>query len=276
MLAICLLVLGGASAPQVSWADLDGDGIAELIVTRADGSVAAFRQTQQGLTEDAGMHLVSVTPTSATLPPPACSDSVKDQAASAVCILASSTPTLGMLFPLGNSLSVLANGNVGVGTATPGQRLSVQGVARALSGGLKFSDGTILSTATPVGPPGITGIDGPMGAAGPPGLQGPQGPLSAMASLNQKTGTVTIAAGGNATLTKTGSTLTIGVGPVKCTWGSKSYSPGAKCFETMSSSGCPWGTNHANYHSCQSSGNWSNGYSSVCEFSIQPGPLCGQ
>jgi hypothetical protein len=44
-------------------------------------------------------------------------------------------------------LSVLNNGNVGIGTSTPGQKLSVVGTIESTSGGFKFPDGTTQVTA---------------------------------------------------------------------------------------------------------------------------------
>ncbi len=70
------------------------------------------------------------------------------------CLQASSTPTLGMLYPLSSRLFVHANGNVGVGTTAPQARLHVNGdvlVESALrfaenSSGVQFS-----SYAPPIG-----------------------------------------------------------------------------------------------------------------------------
>ncbi|MBC7420543.1 MAG: hypothetical protein H7328_07430, partial [Bdellovibrio sp.] len=43
-------------------------------------------------------------------------------------------------------------GNVGIGTATPGQRLTVAGTIESTSGGVKFPDGTVQATAAGSGP----------------------------------------------------------------------------------------------------------------------------
>lgn len=40
------------------------------------------------------------------------------------------------------------NGNVGIGTATPAQKLSVTGVIESTTGGIKFPDGTVQTTAS--------------------------------------------------------------------------------------------------------------------------------
>lgn len=50
--------------------------------------------------------------------------------------------------------------NMGIGTKTPSEKLSVVGTIESMSGGFKFPDGTIQQTAQlvgPQGPPGITG-----------------------------------------------------------------------------------------------------------------------
>ena len=46
-----------------------------------------------------------------------------------------------------DALFVRNNGNVGIGTVTPSERLSVSGTIESASGGFKFPDGTIQTTA---------------------------------------------------------------------------------------------------------------------------------
>jgi hypothetical protein len=74
-------------------------------------------------------------------------------------------------------------GNVGIGTTTPANPLSVNGVVQSLVGGFKFPDGTVQTTAQLVGPAGAQGPAGPIGLTGPAGPAGPQGASGAAASL---------------------------------------------------------------------------------------------
>jgi hypothetical protein len=71
--------------------------------------------------------------------------------------------------PRANPLTVLANGNVGVGTVNPGTPLTVNGVITSLSGGFRYPDGSVQTTATLRGPQGPAGLDGSEGPPGPPG-----------------------------------------------------------------------------------------------------------
>lgn len=47
----------------------------------------------------------------------------------------------------GGPSAIILGGNVGIGTPTPGERLSVNGVIESKQGGVKFPDGTIQTTA---------------------------------------------------------------------------------------------------------------------------------
>jgi hypothetical protein len=56
-------------------------------------------------------------------------------------------------------------GNVGIGTSQPGATLTVAGMIQTTTGGIKFPDGSVQTTATLRGP---QGPQGPQGPAGPP------------------------------------------------------------------------------------------------------------
>ena len=58
---------------------------------------------------------------------------------------------------VGTVLNATSSGNVGIGTATPGQKLSVNGTIESTSGGVKFPDGTVQTTAAVAQPIMSTG-----------------------------------------------------------------------------------------------------------------------
>ena len=66
-------------------------------------------------------------------------------------------------------LTINSDGNVGIGTSSPGSLLTVNGVIQTTNGGIKFPDGTVQKTAQLVGPEGKQGIPGMNGAQGPAG-----------------------------------------------------------------------------------------------------------
>ncbi|MBI4779095.1 hypothetical protein HY797_01420 [Candidatus Falkowbacteria bacterium] len=57
------------------------------------------------------------------------------------------TAGLGLYDDGGNGLFIKDGGNIGIGTANPGQKLSVVGIIESASGGFKFPDGTTQTTA---------------------------------------------------------------------------------------------------------------------------------
>jgi len=58
------------------------------------------------------------------------------------------------------ALRILNTGNVGIGTATPGQKLSVAGTVESTSGGFRFPDGTTQITASAAGATGVAVVAG--------------------------------------------------------------------------------------------------------------------
>jgi len=71
---------------------------------------------------------------------PACLDSISDQANPNACLEASTTPTLGRLYPISANLFVAVGGNVGIGTTSPAAKLDVAGTAR-MTGTLTLAPG---------------------------------------------------------------------------------------------------------------------------------------
>jgi hypothetical protein len=59
-----------------------------------------------------------------------CLPAIRDQANPGSCLMASTTPTLGKLYPLSGNLFVAVGGNVGIGTTSPAAKLHVAGTAR--------------------------------------------------------------------------------------------------------------------------------------------------
>lgn len=80
-------------------------------------------------------------------------------------------------------------GRIGINAPNPTSKLAVGGTIESRSGGLKFPDGTVLTTTTltgpagPVGPRGLTGDQGPIGTKGQTGLQGTVGPKGSVGDV---------------------------------------------------------------------------------------------
>jgi len=85
----------------------------------------------------------------------------KANAVEAYLLPSSGNTTFGSLVFANRTVNGVANttelmrlttgGNVGIGTASPGEKLSVAGVIESASGGIKFPDGTIQTTAASAG-----------------------------------------------------------------------------------------------------------------------------
>ncbi len=63
----------------------------------------------------------------AVMPLPSCAIAIRDQASPTMCLAASTTPTLGRLYPLSANLFVATSGEVGIGTTSPSSALDVAG-----------------------------------------------------------------------------------------------------------------------------------------------------
>lgn len=77
-----------------------------------------------------------------------CPSSIRDTANVVGCISASSTPSLGTLYPLSPALNVDAAGHVGMGTVTPGYPLDVAGDVRA-TGRVAFGNAAAIGIIGP-------------------------------------------------------------------------------------------------------------------------------
>lgn len=98
--------------------------------------------------------------------------------------------------------------------------ISPTGGLRLQRGGITFSDGSTQYTATAEGPPGPRGERGLQGERGLPGLKGDKGDPGGITSLNGATGVVTLVAGANLQLTRSGNTIVLSA-PIqgcRCQW----------------------------------------------------------
>lgn len=147
---------------DASLRDVDGDGILDLWLTTAHDDLVflsngrgRFEALDLGITPRVGERPDSLDAARVNrgLEPigagggnpavggpstePICAIYMQDQASPSVCLLASSDPTLGMLYPISSEWFVdSSSGFVGLGTTSPSQRLHVAGNARV--------DGTVI------------------------------------------------------------------------------------------------------------------------------------
>ncbi len=80
-----------------------------------------------------------------------CLDSIQDRGSGGNCLMASSTPTFGLLYPLGPEFNIDPAGNVGIGTTTPQTKLQVDGTVRidpAVDNALDIATGSIYKGGT--------------------------------------------------------------------------------------------------------------------------------
>ena len=85
--------------------------------------------------------------------------------------------------------------NVPISVSVPQSLLTVGGEIESLSGGYRFPDGTVQTSAAgsipgPTGPRGLQGATGPQGPAGPLGPPGPSGPVSLLTQAVNYTGPI--------------------------------------------------------------------------------------
>ncbi len=153
---------------HAEWVDFDGDARVDLVWS-APESVQMLRQVRRGVFESTSVVSVAASPFANLAAPPPNGGAVLGTSASTGplglasaptmicagtlvdsstgnCIEASSTPTLGELYPLSTNFNLDGSGRVGMGTTSPIERLDVAGRVRAQQG-VRFGDGTLQTSA---------------------------------------------------------------------------------------------------------------------------------
>lgn len=286
---------GESASVRAAAADVDGDGRVDLVLERASGAVDVRLNSADGrflppvASLDASPNLrtfalqalrgVAAAPAPEPLPGTTvaavtgCSAEMRDWGVAGACLQASSSPTLGQLYPLSSTLCVTTGGLVGIGTTAPTSKLTVNGDLR--TNAIRFPDGTLQITANvfgpagPVGPQGPTGPQGPagpkgpkgptgaQGATGPQGPAGPQGLAGPVTSLNSQTGaTLNIVGGTGMTVTASGNTITLDAN-YRCRYNDHLYTTGQQCYLWERRRNCPSGGWQNQRLQCQADGSWS-------------------
>ncbi len=177
---------------DAEWIDFNGDGISDLCLDVKGDPVLLSGLQAGGFSSSfvpGGITILAVGATTVPVstavgagsatgvtPEVRCIPDLEDSGLPGNCLIGSSVPSAGQLFPLSTEWFVdAATSFVGVGTTTPTAELHVAGILRSKQGGFEFGDGTIQSTATAIGPTGPTGLTGPLGDVGPIGSDGPIG-----------------------------------------------------------------------------------------------------
>lgn len=293
--------------------DFDGDGLIDIGLVKDGGGVVLLRNTSSLLFENVSSqsrfqasavatildaYEASAHPRLDARPPGSggstaqatiCADTLVDQASPGSCIQASSLPVLGMLYPISNSLFVSSTNNVGIGGQTGVEKLTVFG--RLKADGVRFSDGTLQTTAQvfgPVGPTGATGPQGPagnqgatgvQGNAGPQGptgsqgAQGPQGPSGLVTSVNSQSGTALTIAGSGLSISAGSNTITVDAFDGRCMYANFQYATNASCYlwSRVHLAGCA-GAGYTRL-TCLPTGSF--GVTPDICMSVDPTPLCG-
>lgn len=101
---------------------------------------------------------------------------------------------------------ITSTGNVGIGTTTPGQMLTVAGTVESTTGGFKFPDGTTQTTAAVTGTGTVTSV---AVSGGTTGLTTSGGPITSSGTITLA-GTLAVANGGTGATTASAARTNLG------------------------------------------------------------------